>query len=323
MTEMTRKEKMAQEKAAWEAAQAAKKAAKQAAKQEKQEKPHEVGVAPTTTLLADTDDATPEEMPQTQTDRKAPKPPKPPKPPKAPKAPKAPKPPKAPKAPKSGKAGRPQGSQAQSDVSQSETLAGQEWDSVIQGETPTLLESQVDAGLVVDLATLDTKQARRVRTPGKKTSSKAPGVKSSKKKSVTYKTALRMGLSEPVANMIEEKNRILALWKSRKVTPELAVSNLSVLQARDVDGSVWRLLPRYGGYALVRTGHDGVPSIVEPPRKRRAWPAVVGGVLFSFLIILTLWGVVNPATDGEERVDTPSTLVSGLVADEAAGHPQS
>jgi hypothetical protein len=308
MTEMTRKEKMAQEKAAWEAAQAAKKAAKQAAKQakqDKQDKPIETSVAPEGTPFVETEDVKPEEMPQTQTGRKAPKPPKAPKPQRA---------------PKTSKVEKTRGSQDQSGVSQSETLAGQEWDSVLPSAPPSLLESQVDAGLVVDLAAVDAKQARRVRTRGAKTSSKAPGVKKSKKKSVTYKTALRMGLSEPVANMIEEKNRILALWKSRKITPELAVSNLSVLQARDGDGSVWRLLPRYGGYALVRTGHDGVPSIVEPPRKRRAWPAVVGGLLFSILIILALWGVVNPATDGEERIDTPSTLVSGLETNEAPGY---
>jgi len=296
MTEMTRKEKMAQEKAAWEAAQAAKKAAKRAKK--------ETPLANATSLEGVT---APASMPDAGTSDFPPGATQEP-----PKGRKAPKPPKPPKAPKPARSKKTKVSLDQSAVLQNNGLAETQGTSVIQGATNTPEDSLVRAGLLVDLTSgmRDTKQARRVRTRSAKTSSKVTGEKSTKKKSVTYKTALRMGLSEPVASVIEEKNRILRLWKSRKITPELAVSNLSVLQARDPDGSVWRLLPRHGGYALVRTGHDGVPSIVEPPRKRRAWPAVVGGVLFSILIVLALWGVVNPATDGEERIETPSTLVS-------------
>jgi hypothetical protein len=303
MTEMTRKEKMAQEKAAWEAAQAAKKAAKKTAKRAKKETPLENATplesftAPTSMPDAGTSDSQPGATQEPPKGRKAPKPPRSPKPPKA---------------PKPARSKKTKGSLEQSAVLQNDGLTETQGTSVIQRVTNTPEDALVSAGLVVDLTSgmRDTKQARRVRTRNAKSSSKADGAKSAKKKSVTYKTALRMGLSEPVASMIEEKNRILRLWKSRKITPELAVSNLSVLQARDPDGSVWRLLPRHGGYALVRTGHDGVPSIVEPPRKRRAWPAVVGGVLFSILIVLALWGVVNPATDGEERIETPSTVVS-------------
>ena len=299
MTEMTRKEKMAQEKAAWEAAQAAKKAAKRAKKETPlaNAEPLESLTAPTSTPDVGTSEFQPGVTPEA---------------PKGIKAPKAPKPPKPPKAPKPARSKKTKDSLDQSAVLQNNGSAETQGSSVIQGVTSTPEDSLVRAGLLVDLTSgmRDTKQARRVRTRSAKASSKVTGAKSAKKKSVTYKTALRMGLSEPVASMIEEKNRILRLWKSRKITPEVAVSNLSVLKARDPDGSVWRLLPRHGGYALVRTGHDGVPSIVEPPRKRRAWPAVVGGVLFSILIVLALWGVVNPATDGEERIETPSTLVS-------------
>jgi hypothetical protein len=314
MTEMTRKEKMAQEKAAWEAAQAAKKAAKQearATKTAKKEKslvndePLENQGATAPELNAGVSEVSFESAPTPPTGRRSPKAPKPPKPPKAPKAP---KPPKASKSDKTADTQDALGPRA--DLSTVPPMPKSR--PVVQSAISPLEDPLVDAGLLVDLTSnmRDTKQARRVRTRNAKSSSKAAGAKSNKKKSVTYKTALRMGLSEPVASMIEEKNRILRLWKSRKITPELAVSNLSVLQARDPDGSVWRLLPRYGGYALVRTGHDGVPSIVEPPRKRRAWPAVVGGVLFSVLIVLALWGVVNPATDGEERIEAPSTVVS-------------
>ena len=299
MTEMTRKERMAQEKAAWEAAQAAKKAAKRAKKETPlaNNEPLESFTAPTSTPDVGTSEFQPSVTPEA---------------PKGIKVPKAPKPPKPPKAPKPARSKKTKDSLDQSAVLQNNGLAETQGSSVIQGVTNTPEDSLVRAGLLVDLTSgmRDTKQARRVRTRSAKASSKVTGEKSAKKKSVTYKTALRMGLSEPVASMIEEKNRILRLWKSRKITPEVAVSNLSVLKARDPDGSVWRLLPRHGGYALVRTGHDGVPSIVEPPRKRRAWPAVVGGVLFSILIVLALWGVVNPATDGEERIETPSTVVS-------------
>jgi len=299
MTEMTRKEKMAQEKDAWEAAQAAKKAAKRAKKETPPAtaEPLESFTAPTSMPDAGTSDFQPGATQEPPKGRKAPKPPKPPKPPKA---------------PKPARSKKTKDSLDQSVVLQNDGLTETQGMSVVQRVPNAPEDPLVSAGLVVDLTSgmRDTKQARRVRTRSAKSSSKAAGAKSNKKKSVTYKTALRMGLSEPVASMIEEKNRILRLWKSRKITPELAVSNLSVLQARDPDGSVWRLLPRHGGYELVRTGYDGVPSIVEPPRKRRAWPAVVGGVLFSVLIVLALWGVVNPATDGEERIEAPSTVVS-------------
>lgn len=300
MTEMTRKEKMAQEKAAWEAAQAAKKAAKLA----KKEKPGARGAASDKSPGAETNDAQPENTP------------------KPPKAEKAPKPPKAPKPAKTRKT---RNSQNQGGVLQTADAHANEWQSPSEEAANVPVSPLPPVGLVVDLGddSRPAKQARRARSRRDEPSPKGAGAKNSKKKkSVTYKTAVRMGLSEPVADMIEEKNRILALWKSRKITPELAVSNLSVLQARDPDGSVWRLLPRHGGYALVRTGHDGVPSIVEPPRKRQAWPAVVGGVLFSVLIVLALWGVVNPATDGEERIETPSSVVSDQSPDQATNPPQ-
>jgi hypothetical protein len=311
MTEMTRKEKMAQEKAAWEAAQAAKKAAKQAtraaktAKKEKplvNEEPLENEAATASESNAGVSEVGFESAPPPPSGRRATK---------APKPPKAPKEPKTPKASKSVKTAETQDALGlDADLSIIPSLP--KGRPVVQSAISTLEDPLVDAGLLVDLTSnmRDSKQARRVRSRRDKAPRRSDSAKSSKKKSVTYKTALRMGLSEPVASMIEEKNRILGLWKSRKITPETAVSNLSVLKARDADGSLWRLLPRHGGYALVRTGHDGVPSIVEPPRKRRAWPAVIGGVLFSVLIVLALWGVVNPATDGEERIETPSTVVS-------------
>ena len=87
MTEMTRKEKMAQEKAAWEAAQAAKKAAKRAKKETPPAtaEPLESFTAPTSMPDAGTSDFQPGATQEPPKGRKAPKPPKPPKPPKAPK----------------------------------------------------------------------------------------------------------------------------------------------------------------------------------------------------------------------------------------------
>lgn len=117
------------------------------------------------------------------------------------------------------------------------------------------------------------------------------------KKTAEYKNAVRLGLPEQVALMLDERDRVVKQWRDGVLTPEEAVHTLSEMCVRPDDGSLWKLLPRHGGVALIKTGMNGEMEIVEPPRRRKKWPALVSTVLFALLVLITLWGTFWPATD--------------------------
>lgn len=120
------------------------------------------------------------------------------------------------------------------------------------------------------------------------------------RRSAGYKNALRLGLEDSVANMLDERDSFLREWRSGASTPEEAVNRLSTLSVRTKDGALWKLLPRHGGVGLIKTGMDGNIAIIEPPRKRKRWPTVVSCLLFALLVTLTLWGTFWPATDSSQ-----------------------
>lgn len=131
------------------------------------------------------------------------------------------------------------------------------------------------------------------------------------RKTAEYKNAVRLGLPEQVASMLDDRDRIVKQWREGTLTPEEAVHTLSEMCVRPEDGSLWKLLPRHGGVALIKTGMNGEMEIVEPPRRRKKWPAVVSTVLFALLVLVTLWGTFWPATDTggpEGRSETELTV---------------
>jgi hypothetical protein len=125
--------------------------------------------------------------------------------------------------------------------------------------------------------------------------------------------ARRGALPGEVRTMLLERKVILSQWRSLKIEPKDAVVRLSALSATDADGATWRLLPRPGGTALVKTTTDGATTIVEPPVRRRKGVAVAAAVLFGILAGAAIWSSFNPITDsGEKSGETAvSTTLSG------------
>jgi hypothetical protein len=125
--------------------------------------------------------------------------------------------------------------------------------------------------------------------------------------------ARRGALPGEVRTMLLERKVILSQWRSLKIEPKDAVVRLSALSATDADGATWRLLPRPGGTALVKTTTDGATTIVEPPVRRRKGVAVATAVLFGILAGAAIWSSFNPITDsGEKSGETAvSTTLSG------------
>lgn len=121
------------------------------------------------------------------------------------------------------------------------------------------------------------------------------------KKSKKTKAEKKANALTPAAKrLLVERRQVVVQWRGRKITPEAAVAKLSNLSETDEDGTTWRLLPRPGGVALVRTSIDGVPTIVEAPVRYPLWPAVVGSLLIGALLAFAVWGALNPATKGED-----------------------
>lgn len=111
----------------------------------------------------------------------------------------------------------------------------------------------------------------------------------------------RGALPAEVKAMMLERKVVLSQWRSLKIEPKDAVVRLTALSATDASGDTWRLLPRPGGTALVRTTTDGVTSVVEPPVRRRKGVAVVAAVLFGILAGAAIWSSFNPVTDGGDK----------------------
>jgi hypothetical protein len=111
----------------------------------------------------------------------------------------------------------------------------------------------------------------------------------------------RGALPAEVKAMMLERKVVLSQWRSLKIEPKDAVVRLTALSATDASGDTWRLLPRPGGTALVRTTTDGVTSVVEPPVRRRKGVAVAAAVLFGILAGAAIWSSFNPVTDGGDK----------------------
>ena len=124
---------------------------------------------------------------------------------------------------------------------------------------------------------------------------------------------LRRGeLPAEVKAMLLERKVVLSQWRSLKIEPKDAVVRLTALSATDASGDTWRLLPRPGGTALVKTTTDGVTAIVEPPVRRRKGVAVAVAVLFGVLAGAAIWSSFNPITDGGSK--STETAVSTTVS---------
>jgi hypothetical protein len=120
----------------------------------------------------------------------------------------------------------------------------------------------------------------------------------------------RSGLPAEVSKMLMEKKLILAQWRSRKIDPNQAVERLSALVATCEDGSTWRLLPRPGGAALVKTLEDGTTEIIEPPQRRRPLVTLFIAVLFGAFVAVAIWSSFDPVTSGVKSTTTTTTSVT-------------
>jgi hypothetical protein len=126
------------------------------------------------------------------------------------------------------------------------------------------------------------------------------------------KRRTRNGLPPEVSKLLMEKKLILAQWRSRKIDPNQAVERLSALVATCADGTTWRLLPRPGGAALVKTREDGSTEIVEPPQRRRPLVTLLIAVLFGAFVAIAIWSSFDPVTSGGSgsSVSTPASSSS-------------
>lgn len=161
-----------------------------------------------------------------------------------------------------------------------------------------------------DLMGTVTTEPTRERKAERKAAAKAEKEVAKVEARAVKNSGRKGALPAEVHRMLVEKKLILAKWRSRKVTPEKAVEELTALTATDQTGAVWRLLPRSGGAGLIKTNPDGTTEIVEPPMKKRPVVGVVVLLLFALLAGAAIWSSFSPETDsgsGNEVVATTTT----------------
>jgi hypothetical protein len=129
----------------------------------------------------------------------------------------------------------------------------------------------------------------------------------------------RGGFPPEVSKLLMEKKLILAQWRSRKIDPNQAVERLSALVATCADGTTWRLLPRPGGAALVKTLEDGTTEIVEPPQRRRPVLTLLIAVLFGAFVAIAIWSSFDPVTSGGNRTTTTTSVAPRATTTSTAG----
>lgn len=178
-------------------------------------------------------------------------------------------------------------------------------------------ESSWETAARVDLTPTDLTPATTETKPGVKTGKSRAEKKADRAEAEAEKARLKQlkskgkskgGLPGEVRQMLVEKKLILARWRSRRIEPEKAVEQLTALSAVDSTGAVWRLLPRNGGAALMKTNADGSTEIVEPPVKKSPVLGVVAVVLLGVLAGLAIWSSFDPQTPSDKpAVTTTST----------------
>lgn len=123
----------------------------------------------------------------------------------------------------------------------------------------------------------------------------------------------RTKLSPAAKSLLQERDRIVGSWRNLTVTPELAVERLNTLAATDADGTMWRLMPRETGVALVRTTIDGDATVVEPPMTLPRWTAIVCLVFLVLLGGAAVWSYLRPVAAGSDRTEIPAVTATAPV----------